>query len=378
MNIAELRKILSRNLYNSKGWTTNRKFVVIESDDWGTIRMPSKKVYNLLKKGGIQVDKCPFNMFDSLATSDDLTALFEVLRKFKDKDGNACKITANTIVANPNFEKIRESNFEDYHFELFTDTLKNYENRSNTFNIWKQGISEQVFIPQFHGREHLNISRWLRFLRKNSYETRLAFDHNLFGLSTNITKEKRRSYLAALDFENIEELESNKKTIIEGLKIFQEIFGFQSKSFIAPNYVWSNELNCTLINNGIKYIQSGIYQILPNFEKNNNKNIKRYIGQTNDLGQNYTIRNCFFEPSVTPNIDNVGDCLQAIQTAFRWRKPAIINSHRLNYIGAINEKNRTNNLRLLGELLLRITEKWPEVEFLSSDQLGDFITVNNN
>ena len=32
-----------RNLSNLPGWRTSRKIVVIESDDWGTIRMPSNK-----------------------------------------------------------------------------------------------------------------------------------------------------------------------------------------------------------------------------------------------------------------------------------------------------------------------------------------------
>jgi hypothetical protein len=38
-----------RNLANLPGWCTNRKIVVIESDDWGSIRMPSLTIFeNLL------------------------------------------------------------------------------------------------------------------------------------------------------------------------------------------------------------------------------------------------------------------------------------------------------------------------------------------
>ena len=33
------------NLLSIPGWRTNRHIVVIESDDWGSIRMPSKEVY---------------------------------------------------------------------------------------------------------------------------------------------------------------------------------------------------------------------------------------------------------------------------------------------------------------------------------------------
>ena len=377
MNLSNFKKVLSRNLANVQGWKTSRKIVVIESDDWGTIRMPSKNAYNQLLEKGIRVDQCAFNRNDTLANDDDFNALFKVLKFFKGKDHKCPKITANTIVANPDFDRIRKSNFEEYHFEFFTETLKSYEGRTDTFNTWKQGLSEGIFIPQFHGREHLNVSRWLHFLKANSYETQLAFEYQLFGLSTNITKEKRRSYLAALDFDDEKELEKGKDILAEGLKIFQKIFGYSSKSFIAPNYVWSNKLNQTLQLNGVKYFQSGRIQVLPKLETAQ-KNIRRHIGQKNELGQVYTFRNCTFEPSVFPNNDNVGECLKEIQTAFRWKKPAIINSHRLNFIGAINEKNRTQNLQLLEELLSKIIKRWPNVEFMSSDELGDLITVTKN
>ena len=91
------------------------------------------------------------------------------------------------------------------------------------------------------------------------------------------------------------------------------------------------------------------------------------------MHQKYTVRNAFFEPSLrSKNFDNVKNCLLQIENAFFWKKPAIISSHRVNYIGRINKKNRQSNLIMLKELLSQIIRKWPEVEFLSSDELvGD-------
>ena len=40
----KLKQIISHNLLNIPGWRTKRKLVVIESDDWGAIRMPSKEI----------------------------------------------------------------------------------------------------------------------------------------------------------------------------------------------------------------------------------------------------------------------------------------------------------------------------------------------
>ena len=41
-------KSFKKIITNIKGWRTNRKIVVIESDDWGTIRMSSKEAFNSL------------------------------------------------------------------------------------------------------------------------------------------------------------------------------------------------------------------------------------------------------------------------------------------------------------------------------------------
>ena len=61
--------------------------------------------------------------------------------------------------------------------------------------------------------------------------------------------------------------------------------------------------------------------------------------------------------------------LKEIQTAFFWQKPAIISTHRINYVGGIDLAHRDRNLKALDLLLKNILKKWPEVEFLSSDQL---------
>ncbi len=94
-----LNNAISRNLRNYKGWTTRRKIVVIESDDWGSIRMPSKEVYQNILNTGIPIDKSPYCRYDSLATVEDLEALFTILEKFRDSNNNHPVITANALMA---------------------------------------------------------------------------------------------------------------------------------------------------------------------------------------------------------------------------------------------------------------------------------------
>ncbi|WP_242919248.1 hypothetical protein [Pontibacter liquoris] len=373
MNLSTLRSNAKQILFNIPGWHTNRKIVVIESDDWGSIRMPSKEVYDKLLKAGVRVDNCAYNRVDSLASCDDLTLLFELLNSVKDKNNRGAVITANTIVANPDFEKIKNSDFQEYHYEPFVETLKKYSRHSDIFQLWKQGMKDEVFKPQFHGREHVNVDRWMNALRAGLTETHLAFNYNLFGISNSITKERRKDFMPALDYDSLEEKTNKEEILIEGMNLFRSIFGYTSSSFIAPSYVWSSSNEETLSNIGVKFMQSNPFQKHPLVGKSKYKRILHYTGQSNNFNQKYLVRNTYFEPTLMGRKSAVENCLSGIDVAFRWKKPAIIGSHRLNYIGSIDSKNRDENLKLFKSLLSSIVSRWPDVEFMSSDELGNLM-----
>ena len=369
-----LVNVLKHNLINIPGWHTKRKIVVIESDDWGSIRMPSKEILSKLEKKGYIPKNDKYNRFDSLASGEDLINLFEILNSVKDKNDNPAILTANTIVANPDFNKIRDSGFNEYYYELFTDTLKSYPEHSNSFNLWKKGIEESVFYPQFHGRDHVNVNYWFKKLNDNDKLAHIAFENKLLGLRDIKNVNCREYYyMRALDYRNKNDLEFKINSIKEGLQIFNSIFGYSSSSFIAPSYVWDDKIEAVLKENNVNYIQGIRYQKKPKTGSDKLKNTIHYLGEKNRHKQIYLIRNAFFEPSLVNSNQIVEETLKRIEIAFMWRKPAIIGSHRLNYIGFINKNNRDKNLVLFKKLLTRIIKNWPDVEFMTSDQLGHLI-----
>ena len=67
---------LAKNYINALGWRTNQKYLIIESDDWGSISMPSKHVYDELLANGVPVNKSFFSKYDSLESEEDLNELF--------------------------------------------------------------------------------------------------------------------------------------------------------------------------------------------------------------------------------------------------------------------------------------------------------------
>lgn len=374
----QLKRILSNHLVNLPGSTTTQKIVVIESDDWGSVRMPSVKAYETLKAQGIPVDKSPYCKFDNLCSAQDLELLFEVLRKHRDRFGNHPIITANAVVANPDFEKIKASNYQAYHFETIDKTFERYFPDNNPMQQWKIGADEKLFLPQFHGREHINVPFWLDKLQKGDEVFKQAFNQNCSGISTDVYQRYPKSVQASFDYDAPEELDFMKESLRDGLQIFEQMFGFRSKSFIPNNYIWPAELDATLIQNGVEIMQGFKYQLLPKPQGQSKRIMhRRRNGQIiNGLVQ--TVRNVQFEPSLLTEHQKsqiIKHTLNQIATSFLWKKPAVITMHRINFCGSLHTSNRDLNLRLLDQLLTEITKRWPDVVFTDTVSLAQKINT---
>lgn len=359
-----------KHILNFRGKKLDNKYIVFESDDWGSERIPSKKELKYLTSCGIDVDSNPFNHLDSLETGDDLSALFETLRKFRDSHGTHPVITANSVTSNPDYEKIKLSGFREYHYESTLQTYRNKKGCENSYTLIRDGIAAGVYQPQFHGREHLNVRQWLTALQAGDETLLKAFSAGIYGIDLDNKYTKRANFMAAFDSNSESELIGQRKIINEGISLFKDIFGYYSASFIAPCYIWSPSLEPLLKEKGIKYLQGLPIQYTP-VHGGKYRKVYHYQGQKNKIEQTYLIRNCFFEPALNPKFNWIQDCLRRIKIIFSWGKPAIIGTHRINFIGSLNEDNRKNNLKDFSVLLKKIFETWPEAEFTTTDKLGE-------
>lgn len=351
-------------------WRTNRKIVVFESDDWGSIRMTSREVFDYFKKINFPVASCVFNKYDSLESNDDLSDLLEVLSSVKDHRGASAIFTANVIVANPDFERIKESNYKSYSFELFTETLKKYPDSDRVFDLYKIGIAKKLFYPQFHGREHVHVYNWLRSLQENDLFSKRAFEHRMFTVSRSESSSCKNEFVDAFAIYDESYADSIMQSIDEGLLLFQSLFGYQSISAIAPCYIWDDRVAKTLFNNGVRVIQSGRAQLIPQYNSDAYNVEYKYSGQKNNFQQVYSLRNIYFEPCTKSDEGITQKCVKEIAQSFLVKRPAVISTHRVNYIGRIHKENKERNLELLSKLLKTIVRRWPDVEFMSTDQLG--------
>ncbi len=181
-----MKRLIRRHLSNMAGWRTSRKILVIESDDWGSARIPGSDVFRKMKEVGLSLrdsDQERYLKYDMLASTEDMEGLFGVLRSVRDSHGRPAVFTALSIMANPDFEKIRQHEFREYFHEPFTHSLERIDGHQEVLKLWKEGIASGLFSPQFHGREHLNVSSWLRALQAGETDTMTAFGMGLYGFT---------------------------------------------------------------------------------------------------------------------------------------------------------------------------------------------------
>ena len=321
--------------------------------------------------------KSPYSL-DSLESNDDLLLLFDALKSVIDSQGNPACFTSNMVMANPNFSKIKNNNYTKFEHEDVSKTLKKYIGRDRVIELWKYGLKSKIFFPQFHAREHIRYWDWINDLSNGDEEALLTFKLNMCGVPKSVSKSNKSYFLPPyIDESDLMKKNVNLENIIsEGLGIFEKIFGFASKSTIAPNCGWTNAAEDYWFTNNVKYIQGGYIQ--ESHKSNKIIYIPHFLGETNNKEMCYLVRNCTFEPAYKSNQNYWRKTFNEVKNAFENNMPAIISSHRVNYIGAIDELNREQSITQLRKLLNEIVVTYPDVIFLNSCQLGDMIQKIDN
>lgn len=369
--LSKLKQNIILNLKNIPGWKTNRKLVVFAVDDYGNIRVDSKAARERMDKAGLKI-LSHFDAYDTLETREDLEMLYETLSSVKDKNGRNAVFTPLALTCNINFEQIAEEGFKEYRYELLTETFKKLEAiqpdaYTGAWDLWLKGISEGLMAPQFHGREHLNLKVFNEKLLNNDDELLTCLKNRSYT-SISDTVYKTIGYTAAFQFWDFKENEGFKEIIKSGLNAFEKIFGYKASVFNAPAGGESNYIYKFLNEGGIKFIE------VPLIKKEHlgfgkYKRIFNYTGKRNKLGQTFLVRNCVFEPTSDKSIDWVAYTIEQIGAAFRWNRPAVISSHRVNFCGHIDPANRKIGIDALSALLKKVTERWGDVEFVSLGEL---------
>ncbi len=364
-------------LHSLIGARVKEPVVLFQSDDWGFNRVGSRAALKEYCGGNGELLKGNMALKDALETEEDVLLLKDVLTEggVRGAGENAAVFTCNAVMANPNFEEILRVGGEYFVAEDVRESYqKVYGHGVGGFSTLVEGNQQGIFDIQFHAWVHLQYGAWLQALRAQDTEVLRGAELGICGVSSAWAKRKlgRSNFLAALDWQPTDEgysqlLESWK----QAFSAFGEVWGKQATSFMAPAYIWSEEVEAMLLNQGLLSVQGLPYQLTPKGSGKFGRKYRRM--RMNSSGVQYTLRNCYFEPGENYSRDYVSECLQRMKTLISCRVPVIINTHRFNYMGGIDVDHRAHGLNELTRLIASIRKQWPEARFIGTKEIVNYL-----
>jgi len=371
--LLKIKRDLRENLKNIPGFRTRRKILIIEADDWGSIRMPSKKVYDSLKRNNpALLGKSRFNKYDTIESAEDLDKLFRVLNSFKDKNGTPARLTPFCNLANPDFERIKASNFKEYFYKTYCETITHYNRSHAIFDLWQEGINTGIFYPQYHGREHLTVPLFMRLLRAQNQDLITGFDKEFCHPQISELNPALRSLRPGFFFDNWDEFNWLENALADGVNLFEQTFKIKPTVFCPSNGFFHDKFKPQLVKNNIKTTVESGKRFIP--DGNGSFSNKYYInGKKDKLGIITYGRNCRFEPLEDGINRSINNALRQVKVSFRWGKPAILATHRVNFVGGLSSENRQKGLGALSQLLKELLESYPDIEFMNSLEYSQYL-----
>ena len=135
------------------------------------------------------------------------------------------------------------------------------------------------------------------------------------------------------------------------------------------------EFEDELANLGVKNFVVNRNRIEPDLNgRLKTKSFNFSFGKISDSGHLYYRRNVKFEPVQSGYIQS--KTLSEINIAFAMGKPAVLSTHKVNYVGSLSKAHRDENLSELSSILRNVVEKHPDVVFMSSRELCQLMRKN--
>ncbi|MDH5203936.1 MAG: hypothetical protein OEW69_11875, partial [Nitrospirota bacterium] len=302
----------------------------------------------------------------------DLDNLFAVLLKYRGGDGRHPVFQSNYVLSSPDYQGIAEWEYKTYKDLVIPDVPSLWE-RGDFIAKAKEGIKKGIWYPEYHGNTHFNRFVWEDLIKRGDKATLEGFRHQIF-----------------VNGKNIDNLEYDKKLSFKqqsylldiGISRYRKIFGYEPRSFVGPNYTWQLKTERALAERGIRAVQAKNRQrderafwekirgkVLDLLGKRSaDKPWHITMGDYNPkLGIFYLIRNVDFEPRGKKDTETKSGAEEAYESIIAaWQKngPAIVNTHRINYV-YLDKRFVAENIRQLDWLLNKIQNKHPDAIYLT-------------
>lgn len=310
-------------------WTDVRA-VVLESDDWGLCGFtPDRTTMDETDVEAIDPGRTPdIYHYSTLETADHVTGLADLLARHKGRDGLVAVFQPNYIVGSMSLEPAPEA---DGGFEWRRRSLPDLPEAYRRPGLWDavdDAIGRGVWWPEYHGRWHYHPKERIARVAANA----VAEEATKRGLL--LFPDIASSFELSL----ARDPEVLAAELSEGLAVFENLFGRRPTSVIAPDYAWNRDRELMWGEEGLFVIQAkreqrSLTKLSASLWDRMLKVVDRGRLYLTERHVVYLHRNCLLEGAQEEDhLKHAAACLESVQAAWRLGEPAIINTHRVNYV----------------------------------------------
>ena len=329
-----------------------RPIVVIQSDDWGRVGIPSLDALDRLKTAGAKVGNSAWDYY-GLESVQDIEALGNTLALIADRDGNSPCFTANFVMANADLERMRAERYEAFRWVGLADGFPKPWS-DDLVSAYRKLIAGKLFEPALHGFTHFNVQELLHCLRADSERgkrARLLVENDVPYLAS-VTPEYNFALVSRQGGEHFLSEHEQADWISKGVDLFASVFGAKPSTTCAPGYRANLVTRKLWREAGIESAQMMGTQPVA------------LVGGLVD-----TQRNVVFEPALDSG-DVVARAMGEARRAIRKGLPVVICSHSINYITRFTNAAE-NGRAALAKLLTGLLNEYPLLRFANTKSLVD-------
>lgn len=304
------------------------KAVVLESDDWGLCAWaPDREAWTALADTPAFRSRAGRRYGGStLESTADVKALADLLLDHRGGDGLPPVWQANTVMANPDYPRLSAASRDPSSLPLVE--LPGMPGRWTRPGLWdevRRATDAGVWWVELHGLHHLPESAWLAALRRGDGDARRALEQE---------SPVCAAVEASGEYDPSEPSDHRRRDLERAVARFRTLTGRVPRSFCPPDYRWDESLEAEAERLGVTTFQGKAEQAGSPFPQ-----LRRLL-----IGLRWPhVRGArFYMPPRTafePCGPGEGRTSAAIETALRcargaWKRarPAVLSSHRLNYV----------------------------------------------
>jgi hypothetical protein len=309
--------------------------VIIESDDWGP---------------------------GAAEQAERLAAVCETLSRYQDATGRHPVMTVGLVLAVPDAAAIRQGNFAHYQRRTLADPRY-----AEILNVLRDGVHRGVLALQLHGLEHLWPPAFMKLARQNGAVRRWLESDDAATETLPPSVQSRWIDGSALPSRPLAASAIQNEARGE-VAAFARLCGRPPVVAVPPTFIWNSEVERAWATAGVRFVVTPGRRNTGRNAQGQPGGVDRWMsnGEIGDGGVCYLVRDLYFEPTFGHQAEPV---LAAIRERAQLGRPALLETHRCNFLGAVAVSE--NSRRELERLLAGLVRALPTVRFMSTEELGE-------